>query len=68
VRDPKRIRKMLIALEGMWQDMPDMRLGQLIQNIYTVGAPGSGMPGPDLFYVEDDEFMKRLEQFKKQYT
>ena len=67
MRDPQRIHKMVADLQELWDKMPDMRLGQLVYNIYRSDAtPGSG--SPDLFYLEDDEFMKRLERFKKEYV
>jgi len=46
------------SLERLWYEFPDMRLCQLIAAI-----TGSG----DHFYLEDDEFFKRLQQFRKEY-
>ncbi len=50
MRDPKRIRPLLKALEAHWTAHPNLRLGQLIVNL-------SGFnPG----YVEDDALLAAL--------
>lgn len=49
-RDPERIDRMMDWLGRAWKKYPEMRLGQLFQNI--VG-------NVDTFYMEDDE-MERL--------
>lgn len=50
MRDPDRIPKMLSEIEELWKKNPDLRLCQLICNIKS----------GDLYYLEDDELMKRL--------
>lgn len=51
MRDPKRIPKILDELKGIWSSFPDLRLGQLIINVFDD-------PLYDLYYVEDEEFIK----------
>ena len=33
MRDPKRIKPLLMEIEKQWENFPDWRLGQLIENI-----------------------------------
>ncbi len=51
MRDPKRIPKILKAIEKVWEKYPDMRLGQLITNV---------IEEEHLFYIEDDSLIKVL--------
>ncbi|MCK9556326.1 hypothetical protein M0R19_08925 [Candidatus Pacearchaeota archaeon] len=48
MRDPKRINRILKELKNIWKELPDLRLGQLIQNL------------GDVYYIEDDDLIKRL--------
>ncbi len=61
MRDPKRIKPILNQLEQIWTSLPDLRLTQLIINLQT-------KLGKDLYYMEDEELMKKLRQlyFKDQ--
>ena len=57
MRDPKRIKPLLMEIEKQWENFPDWRLGQLIENIkrfYNID---------DLFYIEDDEMISLLEEW-----
>lgn len=51
-REPERIGRILNLLASYWGCNPDLRLCQLIGNIF---------PGGDNYYEEDDELEKRLE-------
>ena len=60
MRDPKRIKPLLMEIEKQWENFPDWRLGQLIENIkrfYNID---------DLFYTEDDEMLKLIENFMRE--
>lgn len=60
MRDPKRIKLLLMEIEKQWENFPDWRLGQLIENIkrfYNID---------DLFYIEDDEMLKLIENFMRE--
>lgn len=53
MRDPRRIKKILSALRAVWEENPDMRLGQLICNAVREDM---------LYYIEDDTLVKALER------
>ena len=57
MRDKERIEKVLKQIEEYWLKVPDWRLGQLIENvkIYTGYK--------DLFFIEDDDLLKLVEEF-----
>ena len=52
MRDPNRIPEILKRLEKLWQKYPDLRLGQLISNVFA-----------DPYDFEDEYFMDELEDF-----
>lgn len=52
MRDLERISRILKKLYIIWQTEPDLRLGQILENI----AESRGI---DLFYLEDEE-LERL--------
>ena len=54
MRDPQRIKRILALLEKAWQEVPDLRLGQLIENI------AKELGWNDAFYMEDDVLQKEL--------
>ena len=60
MRDPKRIDKLLSALREQWLRHPDYRLGQLI---VVLTRPEE--PCLELFSIEDDELLNRLNALKE---
>lgn len=60
MRDPARIRQMCALLEQVWSQVPDQRLGQLIENIVPLHTAQG-----DLYYLEDDEFLGALLRTKR---
>lgn len=51
MRDPERIPKILNEIEKIWQQYPDLRLGQLILNLeYRL----------PLYQIEDEELVAAL--------
>ena len=52
MRDANRIPLILKRLENVWLSIPDLRFGQLIENL-----------GGTLYYYEDDELMNIMEIF-----
>lgn len=54
MRDPGRIKGTLAALRAVWEENPDMRLGQLICNAVREDM---------LYYIEDDTLVKALEKY-----
>ena len=59
MRNPKRIPEVLDEIKKTWARFPDLRLGQLIENV--VGRS----PQP-LFYIEDEDLVKRMEKFSNE--
>ena len=59
MRDINRIKPVLKELENLWLENPDFRLGQLI-----MGITKTEVINPKLFYMEDDEFLIKLKEFK----
>lgn len=60
MRDPERIDYVLIELCKAWRANPDWRLGQLLVNsAWKVDSKR------DVFYVEDDEIVKGLQEWRK---
>ena len=55
MRDKTRIPEMLKLIEEIWNENPDLRLGQLI-----VAAAKPQTPCPQVFSVEDDVMKERL--------
>lgn len=60
MRNPDRIQPALDELAEVWKANPDFRLGQLIMVITRTGEHN-----PKLFYMEDEDFLKQLEDFQK---
>jgi hypothetical protein len=66
MRDPKRIPKIIEKLQKVWEQNPDLRLGQLIVNLVPRNRDSMWVSDP--FYVEDNEWESsldsRLEEIK----
>ena len=60
MRDPNRIPKILSILQQCWEKVPNLRFGQLIENLKKY------MGVEDLFYIEDEELLEKLTDFLKQ--
>lgn len=59
MRDLERIQPFLEAIEALWFDNPDWRFGQLV-----MGIADTGEHNPQLFYMEDEDFLAKLEALK----
>jgi len=59
MRDKNRIPLILKRLEELWNKHPDMRLAQLLWNIY----PCTDYTRIDPYYMEDEEFMSNIEKY-----
>lgn len=59
VRDPKRIELFCRELMRYWMNYPDLRFGQIVENLKR------RMGKEDIFFVEDDEM---LEELKKMFA
>lgn len=56
MRDPNRIPQVMEKLQKLWEQVPDWRFMQLINNIQSA-------EGYDLFYVEDSTFVDILDKY-----
>ena len=67
MRDINRIPKILKRLDELWESNPDLRLGQLILNVFHNKKHIMGKetnPIFENFYnIEDEEFIDSLEKF-----
>ena len=59
MRNPNRIEPFINQLKTIWTEQcPDWRFGQLISNLESY-------IDSDLFYIEDDEMMKYINEYFK---
>lgn len=67
-RDWKYTKDVTDIVMNIWMKMPELRLGQLLDNAvgrYAEGAthaPG----GPSMFYIEDDKLLEALKRMKEE--
>lgn len=54
MRDPNRIDEVLAAVGDVWKQYPDLRLGQLLSNVFRE---------PALYYVEDDKLVEEVRHY-----
>ena len=52
---------MLNHLDRLWREYPDLRLGQLMMNLAHTG------PSLDLFHIEDEDLVKRMEDARREW-
>ena len=57
MRDPNRISKVLGLLKTGWSKVPDLRLGQIFENIKRYSDKA------DLFYLEDEDFEQLIKDY-----
>lgn len=57
MRNPNRIYEILNLLQRGWEKIPDLRFGQLIENLKRY------IDVDDLFYIEDDELVEKIIDF-----
>jgi len=62
MRDPSRIDGMLREIGWHWKRMPDLRLGQLLIDAYSVSGNAFS---PDIFNVEDDVLLEMVREFSE---
>ena len=53
-RDKNRIPEVLDLIKNIWDKNPDLRLMQLLGNLFEHGY--------DPYYIEDDELIKKLKE------
>lgn len=62
MRSKARIDPVIEKLREVWKNHPDMRFGQLIMNIAPIRYINGSV---DIWYMEEDELLERLEEFDK---
>lgn len=62
-RDPNRIPHVLRALEAAWRRYPDLRLGQLIENVGINTAKDEFAAHRCVYHAEDDAWEKALWEY-----
>lgn len=64
IRERNHIFKMMTFLFKLWLKYPSLRFCQLIQNAFrtswTIDGKTHYDQGKDIYYIEDDEFIKQL--------
>lgn len=60
MRDENRIDYILKMLGKVWHHHPDQRFGQLVVNLCRASDNNS-----QIFFVEDDDFMRLLQQMTR---
>lgn len=63
MRDPNRIDYYCDELAAIWHKVPDWRFGQFILNMERTCRMNEGK---DVFYMEDDEFFKFMNEYMKE--
>lgn len=58
MRDPKRIDEICRRLAAAWKTCPDLRLGQIIENVKLANKIDEK---GDLFYIEDYQMIGMIE-------
>ena len=70
MRNPDRINEVIIELHKVWQQCPDIRFGQLIENIIVKHHDNhTSVMGieNDLWNWEDTQWLKAIKGFKIDY-
>ena len=57
MRDPNRIYEFIKVLTEGWANNPDLRFGQIIENIKRYSNKS------DLFYLEDEDMLKIIKDY-----
>jgi len=66
MRDPNRIPKVLAVIKEVWNQYPDLRFWQLLPVLQSYINGVHGKPqNSDLFYLEDEAFMKDIKDVFK---
>lgn len=59
------MKEFCAQLESLWKKCPELRFGQFMCNIMKYQQE---MHGRDLFYVSNEEFLKIVSDFMKNYS
>lgn len=67
MRAPERIYPFLEQFGIIWSKNPDLRFGQIILDLQSYLNETYQDTAPDLFYLEEDEFLKYFSEFTDCY-
>ena len=71
LRNPDRINDVIIEFHKKWQEYPDLRFGQLVENIivshHNNRTSVCGVEN-DLWGWEDEQWIKAIKDFKTNYV
>ena len=69
MRDPARIPVLMDKLQEVWVRYPDLRFGQLLENIIHAYKPGTPVVGIEraLWCWEETTWMEAIEKFETRY-
>ena len=62
MRDRNRIDFFLIEFGELWKKFPDLRFGQLIENLRDYYEDQTKR---DFYYIEDEDFLKILQEYMR---
>jgi hypothetical protein len=62
MRDRNRIEFFLIDIGDEWKKFPDLRFGQLMENLSNYNRSKYGR---DLFYLEEKEFLSLYKEYMR---
>jgi len=65
MRNPKRIPKILDKIQKLWEEKPDMRLGQLLENVFPNRPTMDPKYSRSMYNIEDEELVETLTKFYK---
>ena len=60
MRDPNRIDTVVNALADCWRDFPDLRFGQIIENIASYNKKTES----EVWNMEENEWLKCIQKFR----
>lgn len=64
MRDPARIDKILSVIKFIWEENPDLRLGQLLYS--AIENFDDYYLGSNVFLIEDDQLLDDLEGWARE--
>lgn len=63
MRDPERIHVVTKAIEECWRDFPDMRLTQLMDNIFTYNGRKTRT---EIWNMEENQLLECIRKFREE--
>jgi hypothetical protein len=64
MRDPERIHAVTKAIEECWRDFPDMRFGQLMDNIFIYN---NRKTRTEIWNMEESQLLECIRKFREEH-